>query len=103
MKTVIYYKEQTSEPDLEFMASMQRLALAYKRWDIADSAVQKRIDNLGWDVVFDSDGFDRVDLMADRLTRRYNATFGTQFNTFSLFCSIHLQKAYFCAQNHGLI
>jgi len=89
--------------DKEFAVKMEKLAKAYKKWDDASSVCFNKCERYGYDHVYDNNGFEKQDKAMDILAKRFNACFGTDFDGETLACSKDLERAYFCAVNHGLL
>ena len=106
MKQVIYYKKDSLKltPDGAFMLKMQKLAKAYAEWHKQDVTVMDRIDSIGWNAVYDADGFKDLDKATDKLAKAYNAAHKTDYTGENILCEGDaLQNAYFTALDHGLV
>ena len=102
MKTPIY-TDENGKHDYVFSVKMKRLALAYARWEKAADIVWARIERFDWDTVYDAGGFKNADLMADRLSNRFNSAFGAKTTGSSImYEGEDLETARRCAINHGL-
>ena len=105
MKSVIYYKETSTghEVDPAYSKQMERVAIAYVKYDTADVAVSDAIDHYGYASNEVDAAFAKKDHRAEMLTKKWNVAHKTNYTAESFVLSECLTQACFTAQAHGLI
>ena len=113
MKKVIYRKEVRGKSehdfelqmveDKEFGKKMERIAIAYAKWDSAVDRAMAYIEKHSWNAFYDKNGFEAQDKAADRVAKLYNACFKTNYDGETFIIEGMMSKVYFIALNHGTI